>query len=131
MRRSRKSCALRIAIRLRGLVRRSCSITSCFKRSSSTYLKCNDIDKVTVTGLEDCYFADKVNGGDHKQKGVVSVTGEVDRVYKDVGDIVAVNNVGTGKIKIQKSGFKDVVVWYYSFVNNNRKGTHGLKRQRE
>lgn len=86
---------------------------------------------MTVTGLEDCYFADKVNGGDHKQEGVVSVTGEVDRVYKDVGDIVAVNNVGTGKIKIRKSGFKDVVVWYYSFVNTNRKGTHGSKRQRE
>lgn len=96
----------------------------------STYLACDDIDKVSITGLEDCIYKDKVNGGEETQQGVVSISGEVDRVYKDTRDVIIVNGVGSENVSVEKAGFKDVVVWYGTQVSNGV-GTRGLKRQRE
>ncbi|KAI0171270.1 aldose-1-epimerase [Pestalotiopsis sp. NC0098] len=81
-----------------------------------TYLRVNDISKVSVTGLEDSEYVDKVAGGPDpvKQSGSISISSEVDRVYtpsKGPSHPVDVIEDGETKYSIVRDNLEDVVVW--------------------
>lgn len=79
-----------------------------------TYLRVNDISKVTVTGLEDSEYVDKVAGGSAKQSGSISISSEVDRVYtpsKGPSEPVVVSEGGETKYSVVRDNLEDVVVW--------------------
>ena len=76
-----------------------------------TYFNVQDITKVRITGLENKTYLDKPDDFKAKvQDGVISVDGEVDRVYLDTADDVIIDNK-TRRIKIQKTGSHSTVVW--------------------
>ncbi|KAJ3415280.1 hypothetical protein HDV05_005290 [Chytridiales sp. JEL 0842] len=79
-----------------------------------TYFAVSDISKVGVSGLKGVTFSDKV---DSSMSGVetrelVTVAGEVDRVYEDVkiNHFEIIENAKVG-LKVDYEGFSDVVVW--------------------
>lgn len=80
-----------------------------------TYLKVNDISKVSVIGLEDAEYVDKVDGAKAKtQSGAVTIAGEVDRVYtpaKGPSEPVTVVEGGETKYSVVRDNLEDVVVW--------------------
>ncbi|KAI1198405.1 galactose mutarotase-like domain-containing protein [Nemania serpens] len=80
-----------------------------------TYLRINDITKVEVTGLEDSEYIDKVDGAKAKsQSGIVTITGETDRVYtpaKGPSSPVVVTEGGEPAFSVVRDNLKDVVVW--------------------
>ncbi|KAG0759468.1 hypothetical protein G6F16_009862 [Rhizopus arrhizus] len=78
-----------------------------------TYFRVPDATKLQVQGLTSCEYVDKVQGGasDVEKNDKVTISQEVDRVYKDVQDHVILE-VGDGTIiNIEKSNLKDTVVW--------------------
>ncbi|KAL1935937.1 hypothetical protein VTP01DRAFT_71 [Rhizomucor pusillus] len=78
-----------------------------------TYFQVPDISKVSVEGLKDKTFIDKVQGGakDTETRDRVTVSSEVDRVYCNAPDSLRVD-LGNGQsIGIEKVGLKDTVVW--------------------
>ncbi len=78
-----------------------------------TYFKVGDISSVKVEGLENLSYLDKVDNGKEKtQVGVVTVTGEVDRIYKDVqADLAIVDAVLGRRILIRSISSRTAVVW--------------------
>lgn len=78
-----------------------------------TYFEIGDISKVSVHGLEDTEYLDKVDGGQRKlQHGPVTIAGEVDRVYLDTrAECVIDDSVLQRKIHIHKQGGNSTVVW--------------------
>ncbi|KAK9775426.1 putative Galactose mutarotase-like domain-containing protein [Seiridium cardinale] len=80
-----------------------------------TYLRINDVSKVSVTGLEDAAYVDKVDGAKaKKQSGSISIAGEVDRVYtpaKGPSEPVVVTEGGEKKFSVVRDNLEDVVVW--------------------
>lgn len=75
-----------------------------------------DISKVSVEGLKDKTFIDKVQGGakDTETRDRVTVSSEVDRVYCNAPDSLRVD-LGNGQsIGIEKVGLKDTGKAIYS-----------------
>ncbi|TDM09627.1 MAG: D-hexose-6-phosphate mutarotase [Ideonella sp. MAG2] len=76
-----------------------------------TYLRCNDVLKAQLEGLQACHYEDCLKGEFHQQWGdVVSVVGPIDRVYRHQGQPLVLRELGR-KLEMQLSGFEDVVVW--------------------
>ncbi|KAI1094125.1 galactose mutarotase-like protein [Rostrohypoxylon terebratum] len=86
-----------------------------FQTLMHTYLRVEDISKISVTGLEESDYVDKVDAAkEKKQSGAVTITGEVDRVYtpaKGPSSPVVVTEDGESVFSIVRDNFKDVVVW--------------------
>ncbi|MBI1424197.1 MAG: D-hexose-6-phosphate mutarotase [Gammaproteobacteria bacterium] len=78
-----------------------------------TYFEIGDIGKVSIAGLEDTEYLDKVDGGQRKlQHGPVTIAGEVDRVYLDTRAEVFIEDLELQrKIHISKRGSDSTVVW--------------------
>ncbi|KAH6657286.1 galactose mutarotase-like domain-containing protein [Truncatella angustata] len=80
-----------------------------------TYLQINDINKISVTGLEDADYLDKVDGAKaKKQSGSITIAGEVDRVYTPVkgpSEPVVVHEGDEKKYSVVRDNLEDVVVW--------------------
>ncbi len=78
-----------------------------------TYFAIGDIHQVAVSGLENCPYLDKADEWKEKvQTGAVTVSKEVDRVYKEVKSSLAIQDPALGrKILIQSEGNKTAVVW--------------------
>jgi len=78
-----------------------------------TYFNVGDIDKVLLHGLEDNSYLDKLEGfAEKKQRGPVSIEGEVDRVYIDtVSECVIEDKSLKRNITIKKRGSHSTVVW--------------------
>ena len=74
-----------------------------------TYLSVPDVDRVTIAGLDQAPYWDKVERRARTQEGELVITGQTDRVY----DTSAVIRVTTGKrtIQITTTGSKSTVVW--------------------
>ncbi|KAF1799732.1 galactose mutarotase-like domain-containing protein [Mucor lusitanicus] len=78
-----------------------------------TYFSVPDATKAAVEGLTSCEYIDKVQNAAKftETNDKVTISGEVDRVYKKVQDKVLLE-VGNGSsIQIEKSNLKDTVVW--------------------
>jgi glucose-6-phosphate 1-epimerase len=78
-----------------------------------TYFKVGDISMATVSGLEGKTYIDKVDGSKQKQQsGVITIAGEVDRIYKSVSNPLVINDTALNrKIHIHSSGSHSAVVW--------------------
>jgi len=78
-----------------------------------TYFNIGDISKVSVHGLEDTEYLDKVDYGQRKiQQGPVTVDGELDRIYLGTRADCVIEDAAIGrKIHIRKQGSESTVVW--------------------
>lgn len=78
-----------------------------------TYFKVGDISQVSVSGLEDADYIDKVdNSALKKQIGSVVINEEVDRIYLGVRDELVINDIVLKRrIRIRSGGSKSAVVW--------------------
>jgi glucose-6-phosphate 1-epimerase len=78
-----------------------------------TYFKVGDISQVSVSGLENVDYIDKVNNSSlKKQIGPVVINEEVDRIYLGVRDELVINDIVLKRhIRIRSGGSKTAVVW--------------------
>jgi D-hexose-6-phosphate mutarotase len=78
-----------------------------------TYFEIGDIRKATVTGLANCDYIDKVDGGARKaQHGAVSFSGETDRVYLGTRGHCEIHDPALGRrIVVTSTGSRSTVVW--------------------
>ncbi|KAK0747959.1 galactose mutarotase-like domain-containing protein [Apiosordaria backusii] len=76
-----------------------------------TYLKVNDITKVTISGLDSSSYVDKVDSASTKtQSGEIRIEGETDRVYTADGP-VTVTEGGKTLYTVTRDNLSNVVVW--------------------
>lgn len=78
-----------------------------------SYYKVHDISYVSIHGLEDTTYIDKVDDfATKKQDGAVHISGETDRIYIDTETDCVIEDPGFSRsIHIKKSGSKSTVVW--------------------
>ena len=78
-----------------------------------TYFNISDIGDISIAGMEDCDYLDKVAGFERRtQRGAIWILSEVDRVYLDVERDSLIEDPGLGRrIRIQKQGSRTNVVW--------------------
>ncbi|MDP2762230.1 MAG: D-hexose-6-phosphate mutarotase [Sideroxyarcus sp.] len=78
-----------------------------------TYLQVSDLGNMTIRGLENCEYMDKVNGSARstQQNGIV-IESEVDRVYVNTEADCMIEDKGLKRaIRIAKQGSKSTIVW--------------------
>lgn len=78
-----------------------------------TYFKVGDIRKITVNGLQECDYLDKVTGFQrYTQHGPVGFCGEVDRIYLGAPATTEIRDpVMKRRIVIRSRGSHSTVVW--------------------
>lgn len=84
-----------------------------FEEALHSYLSVADVRSISITGLEDTLYVDKVDGGATKQQGKdpLVLSGETDRVFLDTENACTVHDPMSGKTKVSKEGSKSTVVW--------------------
>ena len=95
------------------LTRNTSSTAITIGEALHTYFRVRDIREVSVQGLEDLEYIDKVDGGTRKrQQGPVRFAGELDRIYLDHGSDCLIHDLGLQRrIRIHKRGSHSTVVW--------------------
>jgi glucose-6-phosphate 1-epimerase len=82
-----------------------------FTAALHTYLRCNEVLKVQLEGLQNHGYEDFLLGQPGEQWGdVLTFVGAVDRIYHDVRQPLTLRELGR-RTRIAMSGFQDVVVW--------------------
>lgn len=78
-----------------------------------TYLGIGDISDLSIEGLEATDFIDKVDQGTrHRQKGLIQIAGETDRVYLSTQTRCSVTDpILQRRIVIDKEGSASTIVW--------------------
>jgi D-hexose-6-phosphate mutarotase len=78
-----------------------------------TYIYVGDIGGVNVEGLEGRDYIDRLKGDAlMRQEGMVTVGGEVDRIYLGCpGDVVIADGALGRRVRISKQGSRSYVVW--------------------
>jgi glucose-6-phosphate 1-epimerase len=77
-----------------------------------SYFAVSDASTISISGLEQCVYHDKVTGAEAVQPGLVTISGEVDRVYRDTTATCVIDDPGWQRqIVIQKAGSRSTVVW--------------------
>ncbi len=79
-----------------------------------TYLAVSDARKVTITGLEQTSYIDKVNGASvvPATGEPIAFTGETDRVYTDTDHDVVLHDPGLDRtITVSKDGGLSTIIW--------------------
>ena len=110
--------AARLTITVGGSLTVAMSVTNTGEQSMTyqealhTYLAVGDVRQVTVTGLEDQPFTDRLGVGDQPPAGrALSIIGETDRVYPQPGTIT-VSDPSLGRtISVTAGGSGNAVVW--------------------
>ena len=85
-----------------------------FEEALHSYFAVRDVREVTITGLEQTDYLDKVTGFDRKNQGndPIRFTGETDRVYLHTkADCVIHDAAANRRITIRKTGSDASVVW--------------------
>jgi len=87
-----------------------------------TYLTVGDIKKVSITGLEDRSYIDKMQNNERLiQKDAIHFQQEIDRVYLDTPETVNVNDpVLKRQLMIEKRGALSTVIWNPWIAKANR-----------
>ncbi|MGB2692009.1 MAG: D-hexose-6-phosphate mutarotase [Thermodesulfobacteriota bacterium] len=85
------------------------TITSAFH----SYYNVGNANDVTIYGLEDANYIDKVDKFAKKiQEGPIRITSETDRIYLDTtSDCLIEDPVLKRKIRVRKTGSKSTVIW--------------------
>jgi glucose-6-phosphate 1-epimerase len=83
-----------------------------FTAALHTYLRCNELLKVQLEGLQNRPYEDFLNGGAAGEQwgDVLTFVGAIDRIYHDVNGPLTLRELGR-RTSIAMSGFDDVVVW--------------------
>ncbi|MCJ1471766.1 hypothetical protein MMC13_000406 [Lambiella insularis] len=78
-----------------------------------TYLKIDDISKVSITGLEELQYVDRVSGEKQATAQQTSITfrKETDRVYTKAEKPITVLENDKPRFKVKRDALSDVVVW--------------------
>jgi glucose-6-phosphate 1-epimerase len=90
------------------------SVPFTFEAALHTYFAVGRIDRVTVAGLEQAEYIDKVGGGARVREAGAPITlaGETDRLYLDTDSTCAIDDPVMGRrITIAKQGSRSTVVW--------------------
>ena len=84
-----------------------------FENCFHTYFHIASIDDVSISGLKDCGYYDKVKEtGALETAPAIRISSEVDRVYFDTIVPVEIHDTALGRvIRIEKSGSSSTVVW--------------------
>ncbi len=85
-----------------------------FEEALHTYLAVADVRGISITGLADTAYLDKVDGLQRKTQGAdpLCITGETDRVYMNTHTACVLDDPKlTRKIIVEKSGSDTTVVW--------------------
>lgn len=85
-----------------------------FDEALHTYLAVSDVRNVSVTGLENAAYLDKVDAFQRKQQSAepIRITGETDRIYLDTRATCVLDDPGLSRrIAVEKSGSDATVVW--------------------
>jgi glucose-6-phosphate 1-epimerase len=85
-----------------------------FEEALHTYFAVSDVRRISVTGLENTNYLDKVGGSTNRELGnkPVTFTGETDRVYQPTtGTCVIHDPTWNRQITIAKSSSNATVVW--------------------
>jgi glucose-6-phosphate 1-epimerase len=85
-----------------------------FEQALHTYFSISDIRKVSIEGLEQVKYIDKVDGASLKPASgdAIRFTGECDRVYLHTTDTCRLNDPGMKRtIVVAKAGSRTSVVW--------------------
>ena len=82
-----------------------------FTAALHTYLRCNDLLKLQLEGLQNQRFEDHPGAHPGEQWGdVLTFVGPIDRVYRGVTRTLTLRELGR-RTSIAMRGFEDVVVW--------------------
>jgi len=80
-----------------------------------TYFSIDDIDQVSVEGLDQVDYLDKASVAtkeEHTQSGLVTIGQEVDRIYTNAPSKLAINDlVRESTVGIESIGSKTAIVW--------------------
>ena len=78
-----------------------------------TYFAVSDVRNISIDGLDNCQYLDKVDGfKEKKQAGPIAFSSEVDRVYVDTQADCIINDPGLSRqIHVSKSSSDSTVVW--------------------
>jgi len=78
-----------------------------------TYFNISDVEHISVSGLDNKNYLDKLENFDSKrQRGDVVVTEEIDRVYQQAPESVWLKDAGFNRtIHIKSSGSNTTVIW--------------------
>jgi glucose-6-phosphate 1-epimerase len=85
-----------------------------YEEALHTYFSVQYVREVTITGLEQTEYLDKVEGFARKRQGAepIRFTGETDRIYLATDAAVTINDPGRHRrIVIGKTGSQTTVVW--------------------
>lgn len=82
-----------------------------FTAALHTYLRCNELLKLQLEGLQDRPYEDFLHKTDGQQWGdVLTFVGAIDRIYHGASHPLTLRELGR-RTRIAMSGFEDVVVW--------------------
>jgi glucose-6-phosphate 1-epimerase len=85
-----------------------------FEEALHTYLNIGDIETLTIAGLKDVTYLDKVNSGARTRQDdeLIRFAGETDRVYPNTESTCTVHDPALGRqIRIAKAGSHATVIW--------------------
>ncbi len=94
-------------------VRNISSKTASFENCLHTYFHIGAITTVSIAGLKDCAYIDKLQPGDFRETAeTFSIASEVDRVFIDTTATVEITDPTLARIiRVEKSGSHSTVVW--------------------
>jgi D-hexose-6-phosphate mutarotase len=92
-----------------------------------TYFAVSDASKISINGLDNCTYLDKLDNFQRKiQSGSIEIAEEVDRVYLDTSSTCIINDPGLKrKICINKTASDSTVVWNPWLETANKMGDLG------
>ncbi|WP_158274574.1 D-hexose-6-phosphate mutarotase [Cellulomonas sp. WB94] len=104
-----------------------------FEEAFHTYLGVGDVQKVTIDGLGDMPYVDRL-GGDHEEPPAgesLQITAETDRVYAQPGRIVVRDPAGGCDLTVATTGSANAVVWNPGAAKAVAMGDFGDEEWRE
>jgi D-hexose-6-phosphate mutarotase len=92
-----------------------------------TYFHISDVAQMTIRGLENCEYLDKVGEPARRtQQGGIVIESEVDRVYVNTDKDCVIEDKGLKRaIRIAKTGSHSTVVWNPWTEKANKMGDFG------
>ncbi|MEL4504730.1 D-hexose-6-phosphate mutarotase [Luteococcus sp. H138] len=82
-----------------------------YEEALHTYLAVGDVHRVTLEGLADTRYLDKVGDGEITQEGPVKFITETDRIYFSDDTVSLVDDASGRRIELQKTNSANTVVW--------------------
>lgn len=83
-----------------------------FQALFHSYLHVDDIDQVSIEGLQHCNFYNKIEGAENQGSDeVIRINSPCDRIYRNVQNEVSLMQDGATMYTVERTGLPDVVVW--------------------